>query len=277
MKLRRGAYVERTFWDDSDSRTRHVLRMQAVLAAAERPMMFAGASAAALWGMPIAGDWPEYVTVLDKWAGGGRSEPGVRRTAAGFSTARGVLRGGMPTTTLARTAIDVARHSPFASAVASVDWALWRKNPAAVTKDELVEEIECRQSLAGRRHLRSVVGFASPLSDSFGESMCRVMIHALGFASPELQVVLRDEKGAVMPDFLWPAARVAGEFDGKVKYVRSEYTGGDAVEALWAEKKREDRVRAHNLRVVRMLTEDVVHPVLLERKLVRAGVPRAAV
>ena len=153
VKLRRGTYVASEHWAASGPRERHILRIRAVLAVARRPVVVAGQSAAAVWGMPIFGAWPTEVTVLDEWGGGGRSEPGVRRTAAGFRTARSVVRNGIPVTDLARTALDVARGCSYAEALGSVDWALGRDNVAAVSKSDLVSELERMRPRAGKRHL----------------------------------------------------------------------------------------------------------------------------
>jgi hypothetical protein len=67
---------------------------------------------------------------------------------------------------------------------------------------------------------------------------------------------------------------VIGEFDGKQKYTRNEYTGGNPGEVAWKEKKREDRLRALGCGVVRILTEHVMNPPALARMLVAAGIPR---
>src|SRR5690606_14933068 len=82
IQLRRGAYVDPAHWESISDRERHILRVRAVAAAASTPIIAAGLSAASLWGIPIHGTWPDEVTVLDRWKGGGRSDPGVRRTAA---------------------------------------------------------------------------------------------------------------------------------------------------------------------------------------------------
>lgn len=274
VKLRRGVYVPRQIWDAADEREQHILRVRAVMACAERPLAVAGISAAAVWGMPIAGDWPEHVTLIDAWRGGGRSEPGVLRSAAGFATARQVMRNGLPTTDLMRTALDVARGYPFQDAVAAVDWALWAKNELRVTRHDLYEELARMNPRYGRRHLEQVVAFAADASGSFGESRARTGIHLLGFQAPELQAEFRDRQGAMFPDFCWRSARVLGEFDGKGKYTRDEYTGGDPAEVVWREKKREDRLRALGFTVVRILTEHVERPETLARMLAAAGVPR---
>lgn len=277
VAIRRGAYVESRLWHGLSGRQRHLLRARAVIAATGRPIVLAGTSAAAAWGMPIAGDWPAEVSVLDEWRGGGRSDPGVRASAVGFATATIETVHGMTVTSLARTALDVARVHSFADAIGSVDWALWRKNPLAITVDELFDELARLRPRTGERHLRRVSGFATGLSDSFGESQCRAVIHLLGFARPELQVEIRDSEGAMHPDFLWREVMGVAEFDGKAKYTRNEFTHGDPGDVVWREKKREDRLRRRGCGVTRILTEHVAAPPRLERLLLDAGIPRGGV
>ncbi|MES2169110.1 MAG: hypothetical protein V4479_00090 [Actinomycetota bacterium] len=273
VKLRRGAYVSTSVWEASSSRERHLLRARAVLAASVRPVALAGVSAAAVWGMPIDGDWPAEVTVLDEWQGGGRSEPGVRRTASGFRTAITEFVDEIPVTSVGRTAIDVARSHSFSAAIGSLDWALWRRRPNRLTKEDLFAELNSLNPRFGRRHLLRCVGFCTHLSDSFGESKSRSVIHSLGFDAPELQVEFTDGQGTIVPDYFWRSAMVAGEFDGKAKYTRNVYTRGDPGEVVWREKKREDRLRRMVSGVTRILSSDVGHPARLESLLLEAAVP----
>jgi hypothetical protein len=274
VRLRRGAYVEGAQWRDISARDQHVLRIQAVMALADRRLVAAGPSAAAVWGMPIKGAWPVDVTVIQQWRGGGRSDPGIRRTASGAATARCVSMNGIDVTDLSRTCLDIARVSSFADAIGSVDWSIWRKNPHAISAGDIVEDLERLAPRIGRPHLERLIAFATTLSDSFYESSARAAMHILGFEAPQLQVVLRDNQGVMIPDFLWPRVRRVGEFDGKVKYTRDAYTKGNPSEVVWAEKKREDRLRALDLGVVRILTEHLESPRRLEALLIAAGVPR---
>jgi hypothetical protein len=274
IRFRRGAYVERDVWGQLSAREKHVLRIRAVQAMAVHPVVAAGVSAAALWGMPISGAWPDTVTVLDRWRGGGRSEPGVHKTARGERTAGQVTLRGIDCTTLARTALDVAFGQSFAEAMGSVDWALSNQNQDAVSAVELSDELRGMNLRVGARHLRQVIGFATPLSGSFGESRARAVIHLLGFETPELQVRFADAEGEMFPDFYWAGVRVAAEFDGRAKYTRDEFTRGDPAQVAWREKKREDRLRRQVRGVVRILTEHVERPAVLERMLLEAGVPR---
>lgn len=198
----------------------------------------------------------------------------MRRTAAGFRDAGWVDLGGLKVTTVARTALDVARGQLLTDAIGSVDWARWRRNEHAVSIEELIAEVHKVPPRNGRAHLSRVVGFSTSLSDSFGESECRGVMAQLGFESPVLQVPFRDAEGEMQPDYYWPRVRIAGEFDGFVKYSRTEFTKGDPSAVVWREKKREDRLRRCGAGVVRILTSDVKNPSRLESLLTNAGVPR---
>jgi hypothetical protein len=270
-RLRRGTYVTADRWASASPRERHLLRLRAVVVDARADVVAAGPTAAAVWGMPLA-QYPESVTLLEPWKGGGRSEPGVRRTSRAALQARPVSHGGYTCTCLARTALDVARGLPFAQAVAVLDWALWRRNQHAVTRDDLAAELRhARPS----RVLRTAAGFATHLSDSFGESEARAMIYQLGFPAPTLQHPFIDEQGSMQPDFTWMQFGVVCEFDGKVKYTNQQLTGGDPSEVVWREKKREDRLRRQIRTVVRITTDDVRRPERLRRLLLAAGLPCA--
>ena len=274
VRLRRGAFVTRGVWDGADLRERHLLRARAALAVTARPAALAGISAAALWGMPIDEDWPADITILDEWRGGGRSEPGVRKTAAGFRTASTQVVDGLCVTSIERTALAVARTHSFAKAIGTLDWVLWRKRPGVLKKAVLINELNRLNPRFGMRHLERCVEFSTSLSDSFGESTARAVIHLLGFEAPELQVEFFDSHGRMEPDFYWRSVRKAAEFDGKSKYTRAEYTLGNPGEVVWREKKREDRLRAMEVGVTRILTEHVEAPARLDRMLLNAGIPR---
>lgn len=274
VRVRRGVYCSREVWDRSNARERHSLAVRAAARAAHAPFLVAGRSAAGFWGMPFAAEWPADVTFLAPYRGGGKSEPGVRRTSAGARGAVGMVQGGVPLTTLARTALDVARGLPLPQAVAVLDWTMWRKNPDAVTRDQLKAELRRAHFAQGGAFLVHALDLATDLSDSVGESEARIAIHLLGFEPPELQVRFVDSEGEMFPDFFWRGARIAGEFDGKAKYTRAEYGGDDPAAVVWREKKREDRLRRQVGGLVRILTEHVRRPDQLAALLVDAGVPR---
>lgn len=275
VKLRRGIYAEAPHWSELDPRERHMLRIRAAAASASSPIAVAGYSAAALWGMPIGGDWPDEVTLIDRWRGGGRSAGDVRRTARDFGSAQLYEVDGIRCTGIARTALDLARVEPLPGAVATMDWCLSRSNPIAITKDDLWHELGRLNQWAPRRRLEGTIHLATHLSGSFGESEARVVIFQLGYADPVLQQEFVDEEGTMFADFTWPRVRVVGEFDGKVKYTREEYTKGDPGEVVWREKRRQDRFGRIGYSMFRVITPDVKDPRRLDAILRSSGVPRA--
>jgi hypothetical protein len=270
LKLRRGAYVPMDRWTALSDRDRHLLRIAAVLSDASGQREVGGPSAAAVWGMPVLA-FPDEVTVADVWHGGGRSSPGVRRVSAGWSTRRLVDVDGFRLTDITRTALAMTRHSPFVHAVGCVDWALWNQNPLRVSKRDLFDDLSNLSSRFGVARASRVVEFASELSDSFGESMCRAVIHECGFEPPMLQRVFRDGEGMMRVDFYWPSVGVVGEFDGRSKYGVAPNVGRDV---LWREKLRQDRLRTMVATVTRLVWSDVVEPPRLVEKLLAVGVPR---
>ena len=109
---------------------------------------------------------------------------------------------------------------------------------------------------------------ADPQAESPGESLTRLLLTGLGLAVRS-QVRIVDELGLIgRVDFL-VGEKVVVEFDGLVKY-----EGAQGREALAAEKRREDRLRAAGYEVVRLTWADLDRPEQVAR-LVRGAVARA--
>ena len=276
VRVRRGAYCDAAEWSELSSRERYLLKMRAVAMASTRPPIFCGYSAAAIWGMPIPADWPTQVHVVAPVATGGRSRHGVVRHPIAHAVKHVANRHGFGVTDVAGTAADMALALPFSFAVGCVDWALWNRNEFRVTREAVGGELSRRDPRYRRRHAEAVLRFATELSDSFGESMARAVMIELGFESPQLQVRFRDELGEMVVDYFWPEARIAGEFDGKSKYLRPSY-GAEMTpgEIVWREKKREDRLRRLGYVVVRIIWADLEKPGAVAAK-VRSAIRNAA-
>lgn len=273
IPLRRGAFVDAAQWAAASDRERHLLRARAVIADAEAEPVLASYSAAAAWGMPVL-EFPEHVTLQEPWRGGGRSAPGVRRVSAGHPFVSIHRVGEFDATSVARTALEITRTEPFARALGSMDWALWRRNGLRVSREEVAAELARLPQRFGVERARRVVGFATDLSDSYGESWYRGLVCELGFELPELQKTFHVRGRTYRCDYWWRSVEVAGEFDGKGKYLRSLAPGDDPGKVVWREKRREDALRTVVRGMIRPVWTDLFDPDRVARDLLAAGIPR---
>ncbi len=265
VRLRRGAYVGAAHWASLTADERHLVRVDAVAAACTDPV-FSHWSAAAVWGLPTVGRPDESVHVSIPAAGGGRSQGDVVRHATRVPI-EPERRGGMFVTGVARTVVDLARAGGLACGLVAADAAV---RAGLVDQEALAIEAERAGAGRGSRAARAVVVHADGRSESPGESLSRARMIEHGLPVPVLQHELRDERGFVgRVDFWWPAAGVVGEFDGRVKYGLDERTAADAV---WSEKKREDRIRAVVTGFARWTWDDAWRGGAMVAALRRAGV-----
>jgi hypothetical protein len=176
-----------------------------------------------------------------------------------------------PVTTIARTAVDLARKGPALSAVVVLDAALRREVP----REELEEVLHVARGWPGSRKAAELVALADDRAESALESVGRYRMWQVGLPKPELQVPLFDEAGLMgYPDFLWEELRVVGEADGLLKYRQEDPEAPPDLrdrDALALEKQREDRFRDAGYEVFRFTWEMAVHrPAVLEQRALRA-------
>lgn len=266
--VRSNAWVERAVWAALGPEQRHAALVHATDAACHEPgtHVFALDSAAAVWGLPRVGPWPAHVTVL---ATGPRTR-GSRlvRVHVGAPT-EGVVVRGLRVTGVARTVVDLARTTPFESALCAADHAL---RHGLCTPAELVEAAaSVAPRVRGRPAARLVAALADGRSMSPGESLSRARMVQLGLPRPWLQVPLEDDEGFFgWGDFGWEG--VVGEFDGRRKYAVPD--GADAAHAeqvLWDEKRREDRIRRRS-RLARWSWDDALRVTPMARVLAEQGI-----
>ena len=159
---------------------------------------------------------------------------------------------GIPTTTRARTAVDLGRWVTFKSAVVVMDSAL-RLGSSRKDLDAVIAR--CRR-WPGIRNARAAAQFADGRAATPLESISRVAFRALGVPQPELQATLAwDEWGnpRIIVDFYWPEFRVVGEADGMLKY---DVEPGQS-DPLRAEKLRQEELEGMGYIVVRWTWDDI--------------------
>ncbi|MHA6693279.1 hypothetical protein [Homoserinimonas sp. A520] len=275
-RIRRGAYVPTDLTGDATRDERYSLRIAAVVGTRRSPVVVSHYSAARLWQLPIVNRWPHEVHVTVEPQSGRRSKNGVIVHRGGLSSGEIVIGDAALTTSLVRTLTDLARVARFRDAVAAIDHALHK---GLVTKDDLLSAMAHQDLVSGQRRAFRAIEFASPLAKLPGESFSRVLIHELGFPAPELQHEFpRSIGGRHFADFWWEGIRLLGEFDGKDKYLKPEYTQGrTATEVFWAEKQRENELGEHDVQLRRWVWRDLelVQPFI--DRLESAGLRRVSI
>lgn len=178
----------------------------------------------------------------------GRVRAGLHVHEGHVQDADTALVRGVRCTSLARTALDLARGRPPAEALVVLDAAAARSG---------VESLSFAQARAttrlGSAELRRAVDLADARSESPLESASRALIVQAGLPMPELQAWVVDDEGrAWRVDLLWRQHRVVGEADGWGKY--------SGIADVRAEKLREDALRGAGWMVVRWTSDDVWGP-----------------
>lgn len=223
----------------------------------------AGTAAVAAWGVPVVDvdpvrldlvrPVPQEVLTRELRIRPVRHPPG--RTDIG------------PAEPLAPALIQMARDVGILSATTSIDAAL---HEGKVTRSALESAAEAVHGWPASSKATCALAWADGRSESVGESLTRVHLTAAGIMTTP-QVEIRDRSGAFVArsDLGVDGTRVLIEFDGKVKYA----DGG--ADALFAEKRREDRLRRLGFIVVRVVWADLYRPAQLVAR-VREAIVTAA-
>ncbi|WP_446664738.1 hypothetical protein [Flexivirga sp. B27] len=272
-RIRMGEYVESWRWSGLDDAEHH---RALVVATARRTrgaeQVWSHQSAGAIWRMPAIGGWPRTAQVTMPADAAGSSAVITRHRMRRMP--RAVEHDGLLVTSPARTVVDIARTRPLACALAAADWTVASGLCSLAEIDDEVDAIEVGGR--GRRAARLMQLLVDPRAESPGESLSRARMYELGFAQPDLQVLLADTEGTFgRADFGWTG--VIGEFDGERKYRATGDAGETASEeVVISEKRREDRARRLGLAVGRWVWAEAFPdeaPGMVDA-LRAAGVPR---
>ena len=254
VTLRRGVYMTS---DDlrlaEEEGRRHRVDCLAVLLFLGRPRTAVShASAARVWGLPAPrreGDVLRF-TDPDRW-----------RTGRGFVLSHAPLRPGdvwsagpLRVTSPVRTLVDCARGWPLEDAVIAMDAALLagRTTPA-----DLAAGVAAAAGWRGAARAARAAGLADGRAESPLETRGRLRILGAGLPTPELQVEIRAAGRLVgVVDAWFDEVAVAVEFDGRIKY-SDPWRGRSPERVLWDEKRREDELRALDIRFVRIADADL--------------------
>lgn len=220
---------------------KHVVAARALVAVSSRPLVLSHWTAAVVEGTDVLRTALGRLHVTFREPGARGLEKVVGHVLA-LDDEEIVERNGLLVTAIGRTVLDIAAGGTFMDGVVAAD--------SALRNGLRPEELEAAIDLAGPRRAASrisrVMEFADGRSGSAGESVSRVTMDAMGI-HPVLQRKHFDRDGFIgKSDFFFPEVKAVGEFDGRVKFFDPRYAPGGAAAVLWAEKVREDRMRAVN-------------------------------
>lgn len=243
LRVRRGIYCEVATMP-ADPMAAHILHVRAAMLRLKPPVAVSHLSAAAFDGIDLLDPDFSILQVTRPNIGSSRTDAGIHHHAASLRAKDVKRASGLVLTTASRTVIDLAREATFEQGVVAAEHAL---NQGLVTPEGLLEVHTFCLDWPGSRNAGRVIQFASEKSESPGESLARVAFEAVGLPAPEQQVKFYDRRGQIgVVDFFWDEQATVGEFDGRLKYA-----GQPNADVLYAEKRREDRLRALGLEVVR--------------------------
>lgn len=221
--MRYGVYATRQAVEsaESDPRRRHALQVAAVVAAVGRDTVASHHSAAVMHGIDLLSRPRRPVTLTRSTSrrGSRTRSDGILFHAAQVPQDHMTGLFGIRVTTVPRTVVDLARTSPFMTAVVAADSALRAR---MVTKAELEAMCDACSQWPGVRQARRVVAFSDGLAESVLESCARVVFHERDLEPPELQVTIRGDGFVFRVDFLWPQHRTIAEADGLAKLADKE-------------------------------------------------------
>jgi very-short-patch-repair endonuclease len=241
---------------DAHARERVLHAGRAAAAARRHPgSVIAFESAAVIHQLPLWQPLANQVSLLvgpDRWTG--RQGSTVLRFA--HLPDGHVEMGNPPITTPARTWLDVARTSTLAQALAVGDAGLRTRLFDEKALDRVLDEARALRGLP-----RAVVARAhvdgrreSPLESA---SWAYFVEHDIPLPTAQRVIIDGLKRFVARVDFWWDDVRLVGECDGRAKYL--------TVQDVYAEKLREDRIRALGYSVIRWGARELAGTALATR------------
>jgi hypothetical protein len=185
------------------------MRAHAAWLWSRRRGVIAGHSASALHGAK----WVDHRAPAHLLYAHRRPPTGIRTWSDHVADDEISLIGGLPATTPARTAFDLACRNPIGNAVAAID-AL-----ARATRLNVADAKAIATRYKGHRNVRrarSVLHLVDAGAESPRETWLRLLLIEVGYPRPPTQIPVRDEYGALVAvlDMGWEDIKVAVEYEG---------------------------------------------------------------
>lgn len=216
--------------------------LAAAAAALVRPYsVISHASAAVIFGVPVL--YAPHRPMLTIEPGGQcNSRDDIDIHAAQLAADEKTLWYGLPLTSPARTALDIARSHGVNAGVVALDAVLHER---AATLEEIERVLMRQRGWPYCRRARRALELCDGRSESVLETLVRIRLVTTGLPAPTPQAWIETPNGAYRVDLLWPRERVVLEVDGLEKY-----RGG--WQTVVAEKRRQDDLERAGYRVLRV-------------------------
>ncbi|MFI5426767.1 type IV toxin-antitoxin system AbiEi family antitoxin domain-containing protein [Aeromicrobium sp. UC242_57] len=243
LRRRHGVYVYAAEFSRLSTEQQHVIDVRSV-ADKLRSVAISHESACAVHGIAMYGvDLTKiHVTRLDGAAG--RTEYGIVHHVGKVLKDEDLVEvDGMLVTRPARAMFEASTRHTVESAIVTLDSGL---HLALTSLDELTDLGALWWNWPGSRRARFATRLADGRAESPGESRSRFLFRREGLPQADLQVRVDDEDGRLIgfSDFGWLEYHHLGEFDGKVKYGGIPSDPRTPQDIAYAEKRREDAMRA---------------------------------
>ncbi|OBJ71349.1 hypothetical protein [Mycobacterium colombiense] len=184
-------------------------RAQAAWLWSRRRGVVAGRSASALHGAK----WVDHRAPAQLFYQHRRPPPGINTWSD--SLARNEVRviGGIPTTSAARTAFDIACRNPVGNAVAALDALARATNLDIAEVESLAERYKGHRNV---RRARRALALVDAGAESPRETWLRLLLIAAGYPRPSTQIPVYGSYGELVAvlDMGWESIKLAVEYDG---------------------------------------------------------------
>ncbi|WP_144763485.1 hypothetical protein [Curtobacterium sp. 9128] len=243
VRLLAGVFIAADEWASLSPVGQHLARARAIAPRLRAGSVFSHLTAALIHGWPLVGSPPDKVHVADPTIRVVQHRAGlIRQPTVRTPDTAAVAFDGVPVTSALDTATSVIVSEPPHRAAVAIDAAL---RTGTLLLDDLRRAVPVRPA-RGSVRAEQVLTALHPAHESPGESFAAIRFVQLGLPPCVPQAEFRHADGTVdRVDFWFPTLGVVVEFDGKQKYVDPAMLDGrDPTEVLWAEKRREDRLRA---------------------------------
>ncbi|CAN5683963.1 hypothetical protein BH09ACT8_BH09ACT8_52350 [soil metagenome] len=175
---------------------------------ARRQGVISGVAASALHGAP----WVDADTPIELNWGNGRPPPGVVVRHDVLRADEVTKINGLPVTSLARTAYDVARYLPRTEALQRLDALMWA---TSFSREDVALIAKRNQGARGLRQLRELLPLVDGGAASPQETWLRLLLIDEGFPIPQTQIPVRDDQTIIgWLDMGWEDVLVGVEYDG---------------------------------------------------------------